>query len=93
VTGTVEGQDHPPGSPPGDVFPCHNLDTMHPSNELIKTKNKMMPLLHIHIRLFLGGSVNRVVNNARLANRSTDCQIVEIGVSVRKAVLHGSKPL
>jgi len=62
ATGTVEGLDHPAGSPPGDAFPCHTLDTMHASNELIK--NKMMPLLHIHIRLFhfilyivIGGSV------------------------------------
>ena len=31
----------------------------------------------------IGGAVNRTVNSARLANRSTDCQIVEIGVSVR----------
>jgi len=52
ATGTVEGLDHPAGSPPGDAFSCHILDTMHASNELIKTKNKMMLLLHIHIRLF-----------------------------------------
>ena len=47
ATGTVEGLDHPAGSPPGDAFPCHILDTMHVSNELIKTKNKMMPELLI----------------------------------------------
>jgi len=52
ATGTVEGLDHPAGSLPGDTLPCHTLDTMHSSNELIKTKNIMMPLLHIHIRLF-----------------------------------------
>jgi len=64
ATGTVEGLDHPAGPPPGDAFPCHILDTTHASNELIKTKNKMMPLFHIHIRLFpfmlyiaIGGSV------------------------------------
>jgi len=43
ATGTVEGLDHPAGSPPGDAFPCHILDTMHVSNGLIKTKNNMMP--------------------------------------------------
>jgi len=64
----VEGLDHPAGSPPGDAFPCHTLDTMHASNELIKTKNRMMPLLHIHIRLFpfllyilIGGSVAQFI--------------------------------
>jgi len=64
ATGTVEGLDHPAGSPPGDAFPCHILDTLYAINELIKAKNKMMPLLHIHIRLFpfmlyivIGGSV------------------------------------
>jgi len=40
VTGTVEGLDHPAGSPPGDAFPCHIINTMHASNELIKTKIK-----------------------------------------------------
>ena len=47
ATGTVEGLDHPGGSPPGDAFPCHILDTMHVSNELIKTKNKMIRTFNI----------------------------------------------
>jgi len=46
ATGTVKGLDYPAGSPPGE-FPCHILDTMHVSNELIKAKNKMMPKLLI----------------------------------------------
>jgi len=47
ATGTVEGLVHPAGSLPGDAFSCHILDTMHVSNELIKTKNKMTPELLI----------------------------------------------
>jgi len=39
--------DHPTGSPPRDAFPYHILDSMHVSNELIKTKNKMIPELLI----------------------------------------------
>jgi len=52
ATGMVEGLDHPAGSPTRNGFPCHTLDTMHVSNKLIKTKNKMMPPLHIRICLF-----------------------------------------
>jgi len=47
ATGTVEGLDYPGESLPGDAFPCHILDTIHVSNELIKTKNKMMSELLI----------------------------------------------
>jgi len=48
----VEGLDHPAESPTGNGFPGHTLYTIHVSNKFIKTKNKMMPPLHIRICLF-----------------------------------------
>ena len=88
ATGMVEGLDHPAGSPPGDAFPCHILDTMQSSNELIKTKNRMIGgsvaqfsyrlMLHAllivaRLHAFIGGSVELFSNIGELVALTTVC--------------------